>query len=150
MLQAAGRVDLPVKLLLAGLTVKVVLNYVLTGIPEINVLGAGIGTLVCYAFITAAAVVFLCRVTHVIPNFMSAFIKPLFASLFCAAAAYAVQSLAVRVISDKIATCAAIIVACVVYVIALFCLRAICRDDVIMLPKGKRIVKMLENHKLID
>lgn len=150
MLQAAGRVDLPVKLLLAGLTVKVVLNYVLTGIPEINVLGAGIGTLVCYAFITAAAVVFLCRVTHVIPNFMSAFVKPLFASLFCAAAAYAVQSLAVRVIPDKIATCAAIIVACVVYIIALFCLRAICRDDVIMLPKGKRIVKMLENHKLID
>lgn len=149
MLQAAGRVDLPVKLLLAGLTIKALLNYFLTGIPEINVLGAAIGTLVCYAFITVAAVVLLCRVTHVIPNFLSAVIKPLLASLFCAAAAYAAQGFAARVMSDQLATCAAILIACAVYVVALFCFRAICREDVIMLPKGQKIVKILEKHHLI-
>lgn len=59
MLQAVGRVDLPVKLLCVGLGLKIGLNYVLTGIPEINILGAGIGTLVCYVFITISACYFL-------------------------------------------------------------------------------------------
>ena len=53
MLQAVGRVDLPVKLLVVGLVIKVTLNYTLCGIPEINILGAGTGTVVCYAFGTA-------------------------------------------------------------------------------------------------
>ena len=69
MLQAVGRVDLPVKLLCVGLGLKIGLNYVLTGIPEINILGAGIGTLVCYVFITISACYFLCKETKIHLNF---------------------------------------------------------------------------------
>ena len=52
MLQAVGRVDLPVKLLSVGVIIKIILNYTLVGIPAINIQGAGVGTLVCYVFIT--------------------------------------------------------------------------------------------------
>ena len=149
MLQAVGRVDLPVKLLFVGLTMKVVLNYVLAGIPEINVLGAGIGTLVCYAFITVFAVIFLCKITHIVPNFMSVLIKPLLASALCAVAAYTVQSLVGRVIPNKLATCVAIAVAGFVYASSLLCMKAISRDDVVMLPKGRKIAKALEKHNWI-
>ncbi|HEX3038310.1 MAG TPA: polysaccharide biosynthesis protein [Oscillospiraceae bacterium] len=149
MLQAVGRVDLPVKLLFVGLTIKVVLNYILAGIPKINVLGAGIGTLVCYALITVFSLIFLCRITKIIPNFTSVILKPLFASALCGVAAYMAQSLAVRVIPDKLATCAAIVIAGFVYLISLLCLRAISRDDVIMLPKGQKIAKILEKHNWI-
>lgn len=146
MLQAVGRVDLPVKLLIIGLVIKVVLNYILAGIPEINVLGAGVGTLVCYALITVFAIIFLCRETHVVPNFMSVFIKPLLASGLCVIAAYVVQILAAKFISDKLATCIAIVVAGVIYVIALLCIKAINRDDVLMLPKGQKIARIFESH----
>lgn len=149
MLQAVGRVDLPVKLLCIGLTLKVVLNYVLSGIPEINVLGAGTGTLVCYAFTTIFAIIFLCKETHIVPNFVSVFIKPLLASGFCAIAAYLVQSLAEKFISGKIATCFALIAAGAVYSIALLCLKAITYDDILMLPKGQKIAKILEKHNWI-
>ena len=71
MLQAVGRVDLPVKLLCVGLGLKIGLNYVLTGIPEINILGAGIGTLVCYVFITISACYFLCKETKIHLKFHS-------------------------------------------------------------------------------
>lgn len=37
MLQAVGRVDLPVKLMAIGVAVKIITNYVLVGIPEINI-----------------------------------------------------------------------------------------------------------------
>ena len=75
MLQAVGRVDLPVKLLCVGLGLKIGLNYVLTGIPEINILGAGIGTLVCYVFITISAYYFLCKETKIHLKVHSVFYK---------------------------------------------------------------------------
>ena len=65
MLQAVGRVDLPIKLLSVGLIIKVVLNYFLVGIPEINVMGAGIGTLVCYLFLTVFGLVLLLSLIHI-------------------------------------------------------------------------------------
>lgn len=149
MLQAVGRLDLPVKLLLIGLTIKVVLNYILSAIPQINVLGAGVGTLVCYVFVTVIALYLLCKETHIVPNFMSVLIKPLFASGFCAVAAYFSQLLFCKFMPDRIATCVAIVIGSIVYVIALLCVKAISHDDVSMLPMGQKISKVLEKHNWI-
>lgn len=149
MLQAIGRVDLPVKLLSVGLVIKIVLNYTLVGIPEINIQGAGVGTLVCYAFITVAALYYLCREAKIVPNFVSIFIKPFIAALFCVAAAYASQGLLSMVIPSKFATLACIVVAVVIYVIALLLLKAITKEDILMLPKGQKIAKLLEKRKWI-
>ena len=52
MLQAVGRADLPVKLLLLAMAVKLGANWVLCGIPEVNILGAGVGTCLCYLVLT--------------------------------------------------------------------------------------------------
>lgn len=150
MLQAIGRVDLPVKLLSVGVIIKVVLNYTMVGIPEINIQGAGVGTLVCYVFITAAALYFLCREAHIVPNFVSIFIKPLIAAGLCATTAYVTNSLLGRILSSaKLCTLIALVAAVLVYVIALFALKAITKDDVLMLPKGQKIAKILEKHRWI-
>lgn len=144
MLQAVGRVDLPVKLLAVGLTIKVTLNYVLVGIPQINVLGAGAGTLVCYLFLTVAALFCLCRQTRIVPDFGSIFGKPLVASVLCCAAAWSASGL--LPFSQNLSTVCAVGVAVLVYAVSLLCLRAICRDDLLMLPNGQKIVKILEKH----
>lgn len=149
MLQAVGRVDLPVKLLAAGLLIKLVLNYTLVGIPEINVMGAGTGTLVCYLFITVFSLYFLCRETKVTPNFVVIFLKPLLASLLCVGAAYLVQKTAAMVISARLATVLAIAVAGVVYVVCMLWFKALHKSDIIMLPKGQKIAKILEKHHWI-
>ena len=149
MLQAVGRVDLPVKLLGVGLTIKLLLNYFLVGIPRINVLGAGAGTLACYLFITVFALFFLCRQTRIVPDFVSIFLKPLAASAFCTTAAWAFFGLASRVLPERAATGIAVLIAVLVYTVALFCLRAICRDDILMLPNGQKIIKILEKRHWI-
>lgn len=149
MLQAIGRVDLPVKLLTIGLAIKILLNYTLVGIPDVNIQGASAGTLICYAFVTVASLFFLCRETKVLPNFVSVFLKPLLAGLLCAIAAYATQGLFALVASQTIATVAAICFAVVVYVVALVAFRAINKDDVLMLPKGSKILKLLEKRNWI-
>ncbi len=150
MLQAIGRVDLPVKLMSIGVIIKIVLNYTMVGIPEINIQGAGTGTLVCYAFISISALYFLCKETRILPNFISVFIKPLIASGLCAASAYVSYSLLSKfVFGGRISTIISLCIAVLVYVIALFCLRAITKDDVMMLPKGQKIAKILEKHRWI-
>ena len=48
-LQGCGKQRIPMYTLLAGVTCKVALNYTLIGIPSINIHGAPIASLVCYA-----------------------------------------------------------------------------------------------------
>ncbi len=146
MLQAVGRVDLPVKLLCVGLGLKIGLNYVLTGIPEINILGAGIGTLVCYVFITISACYFLCKETKNTLEISLYFYKTghcfhvlLHSGIFFPAFAMS------KIMPDSLATGIAVFIAVFIYIASLLCLKALCKDDVLMLPKGQKLVKYLKN-----
>lgn len=56
MLQAVGKADLPVKLMLAGVAVKLTGNLLLIPIPEINISGAALSTTLCYAVIFILAI----------------------------------------------------------------------------------------------
>lgn len=149
MLQAVGRVDLPVKLLTIGVIIKVLLNYSLVGIPEINIQGASVGTLVCYLFVCLMALYYLCVETKIRPDFKSIIIKPLISSGCCAIAAYASQGLLSRIVSYKIATILSIIIAVVVYIATLLLTKTLNRDDFKMLPKGDKILMLLEKYNLV-
>ena len=149
MLQAVGRMDVPLKLYSAGMVIKIVVNYILVGIPEINIQGANVGSIVCYGFVTITALFILCRQTKIVPDFVSILIKPLIASVICGAAAYFSQALFDLVFIQKVATLLSVVVAILVYFAALLIFRAIKREDVLQMPKGEKIVKVLENRKLI-
>lgn len=149
MLQAVGRVDLPVKLLAVGLVLKVGVDYFLSGIPQINILGSGAGTLLCYLVITSFGIFFLCRVTKIKPSFLSAFLKPAVASLICCAVSYVSQILLALFLPDRVATMIALFIAVIVYIIALLFCKGISKTDVLMLPKGQKIAKILEKHNWI-
>lgn len=58
-LQAFGKVNLPLISLCVGAVVKCVLNFVLVGIPEINILGAPIATCACYVVMITMNLIFL-------------------------------------------------------------------------------------------
>jgi stage V sporulation protein B len=48
-LQGLGKTYLPVSHMFTGLVIKVVINYLLTAIPSINILGPALGTIVAFA-----------------------------------------------------------------------------------------------------
>lgn len=148
-LQAVGRADIPLKVLAIGVTIKVVLNYVLVGIPEINIQGAGVGTLVCYLFVCFAALVSLRREIKTPIKWSNVFIRPIICSLFCAVAAYSSHGLLVHVLPYKISTIIAILISMLVYALALLLTQTITASDLYMIPKCKKIVKTLENCKLL-
>ncbi len=149
MLQAVGRMDVPLKLFAAGMVMKIVVNYILVGIPEVNIQGANIGSIVCYGFVTVVALYVLCRETRIVPDFVSIFVKPLMASLVCGVAAYFSEIFFDYFFKQRIATILAVLTAIIVYIIALFLFRAIKREDILQMPKGNKIVKILEKRKLI-
>ncbi|MEG2378442.1 MAG: polysaccharide biosynthesis C-terminal domain-containing protein, partial [Clostridia bacterium] len=140
MLQATGHAYLPLKIMAGCSVVKIVLNYVMVAIPEINIRGAALSTLVCYILIMTISVFFLLRVTDIRPNFVSIFIKPLIAALLCAASAFfACRGLDIF-LPGKIATIAGIGVGVVVYLVSLVLIRAISEEDIAMLPHGDKLV----------
>ncbi len=150
MLQAVGRVDVPVKIMVGSLAVKVILNFVLAGIPVINVVGGGIGTLVCYLMQVVLCMLALCYYTKVSISLVSTFVKPAVSSLLCCVTAFLVHALLDLFLPNVIATFVGIAAAGCVYVVALLLLKAIHRSDVVMLPKGEKIAKILEKHGWIE
>lgn len=83
MLQAVGRVDMPLKLMSIAMVVKISLNYTLVGIPTINIQGAAVGSLVAYLFVVVVGLYFLCKETKIVPDFVHVLIKPLIGAVVC-------------------------------------------------------------------
>lgn len=147
-MQAHGKVSLPIYTMLIGGAVKVGINYVLVGNPEINIKGAPIGTLVCYLLI---AVLNLAIVSHLLekrPNYPAIFIKPALAAAVMGAAAWACHGLLSRVLSgsymkESLCTMLAVGIAVVVYLILVIALRMITREDLKMVPHGDKLARLL-------
>ena len=149
MLQAVGRVDLPVKIISVGLVLKIAVNYLLVGVPQINIQGAGIGTLVGYAFILVASMYMLFRETKIVPDLVGTVVKPLIASLFCGGAAMISMCMFRNRLPVLVAIAFSIIFAVVIYALILLILGALDRSDIKLLPGGKKFIKMLETLKVI-
>lgn len=144
MLQAVGHADLPVKIMVVCASIKLATNYILVGIPEINIRGAAIGTLICYILIMTISLFFLFRITKIRPNYKTTFIRPALSALLCAGAAYGVCRLLETHFGNTISTIGGMAVGGVVYLVALILLRAITEDDIRRLPKGEKLAQLYQ------
>lgn len=144
-MQAIGRADLPVKHMIIGSILKLALNIWLVSVPRLNINGAAIATTVCYAFIFFLELIALVKITGMKFRFGTMFFKPMFAALFCAAGAYAANGLCCRVFPQKVSVLIAIVVSAMIYLIVLFSIKGITKSDLLSLPMGKKVLKVLEN-----
>lgn len=87
MLQAVGRADLPVKLMSAGVAVKLAGNLILIPIPSVNVSGAAIATLICYFVIFVLSVILYRKYTGIRIKIFSSLLPSAVSGGLCAAAA---------------------------------------------------------------
>ena len=143
LLQAIGRPAIPVRNIAVGAVIKVVVNYILVGIPQINIKGAAIGTLCCYLYIAVADLICIIKYSKVVPNLFATIIKPLFAAVASGIAAYFSNIGFSYILSgSRLATVLALFVAVIAYVIALAVFRCISEEDLISLPKGEKLVRI--------
>lgn len=148
-LQANGHERKPIYSMLTGAAVKLVSSFILIGIPAVGVYGAPIGTFLCYLTITVINFRFLSKHCGVSPRIILTFVKPFIAAVVCAAAAWGANALISSIFASRFVTLLAILIAVVVYMLVLLLIRGISKEDVLMLPKGHVIYRVLKKCRLI-
>ena len=142
--QAIGRADIPVKLMCAGGIFKITANYILLAVPSVNIKGVPYGTIACYAFIVAGGIWCLRTVANIRIDIAGSFVKPLACGIFCMLAANTSYALLMRAFPSRWNTLLAIAVGGVIYAVFVLFLKIITKNEALMLPNGKKIVKILE------
>lgn len=164
-LQAHGFVSLPVIIMVVGGVVKIITNYNVVIQPTIGIYGAPMGNILCFALCMILDLVVMARVIPRHPKYVQVFAKPLAASALMGLGAWAVHGLASKLFEatgmlmaidpathevlglsrtgNAAATLLAILVAVVIYGALVIALRAITRDDLMLMPKGEKIARVL-------
>lgn len=145
-LQASGYEKYPVYSMLAGGAVKLIVNWVLVGNPDINIVGAPIGTICCYVVMCVMNCVFLHRCMKNPPNYSNVLLRPIISSAVMGVSAWGSYALLTRFASAlpmAISMLISICVAVVVYVLMVAVTKAVTYDDLKLIPKGEKIAQIL-------
>ena len=144
-MQAHGHVNLPVVNMFIGGIIKLIVVFILTGNPHIGILGTPIGSLLCYTSITALNLISIHRVLPEAPAIVKNLLKSVLAAVIMGVLVWAGWfGLKTLGITSNVILCGApIALGAAVYVVAAVKLRAITREDCLLLPKGEKIAKLL-------
>ena len=148
-LQAAGQVDVPVKLMVGGGAIKLALNLLLVGRPQQNILAAPLGTLACYAFILIGSLRALRLGAGLHLPYGRLWIKPAIGGALCALCASTAHGLLSRFLQGRGITVLAIGIGAGFYLIFILLSGALQKEELSVLPQGEKIVKILEKHGMI-
>ena len=150
-LQTYGKEKIPIITVIIGGITKIVMNYILVGNPDINIHGAPISTLCCYAVIVVLNLFFVWKYSPEKPHYMQLFAKPIVASALMGGAAWAVYGFVDRALTtghsvygaNAIATMVGILAGVAVYGVLVIALRILRAEDVKSIPHGAKIIKLL-------
>ncbi len=151
MLQGISKFYIPVMAAVIGAVVKICMNYTLVAIPQINVVGAVIGTIFCYMIASIIDCYFLQKITKLKLDIMGTFIKPLTSSILMGVFVYGSYKLIFVLLSyiisaylsNAIAMIVGILIGVVVYFGSLYKIGGVNRNEIESMPFGGRICRKL-------
>ena len=150
-LQSMGKVSIPVRNTFIGGAVKLIANYILVGIPAIGIHGAPIGTILCQGSIAVLNLIAIrrCGIKFSLRRcFLLTGLSAVVMGVFVALANPAVAALLGSTgMTGMLGTFGVIGLAAVLYFLMLVVLRALPYEDVLMLPKGAKLAKLLKMEK---
>lgn len=143
-LQGVSRQTIPVRNLVIGVVCKIVITYILTGIPGINVKGAAIGTVTAYAVAATLNILAVKKYTGTPLNIGVTFIRPLISSAAMGVIVIVGYKLIFGILgSNSLATLISVAIGVVVYGVMIFATKSITVEEVSQLPKGDKIAKIV-------
>ena len=149
-LQAYGMERKPIISMFLGAAVKTLFSYLLIGIPEINIYGAPISTLICTATVVGINLYYIRRATGELDSAIALFIRPtLAASLSIGAVGVIYYFAAAWIGKSFLLTLASIGFAVIAYGVSSLKMKAIVSEDIMLLPMGDKIEKLLRKVKLL-
>ncbi|MBD5143650.1 MAG: hypothetical protein HDT22_08615 [Ruminococcus sp.] len=118
LLQAIGKENLPVKIMLSGIIIKLACNLIL--IPKFCTIGASVSTSLCYAVIFILAIICLEKQFDKSLHIIKPLLAQLWGGILCAGGAWVCYDRLSAHIHDKIAFLVAILCAVLIYLLVLF------------------------------
>ena len=144
-LQGVGKQMIPVRNLLIGVTVKIIVTWFLTAIPAINILGAATGTVCAYIIASLLDLYAVKKYTGTTFSFKNIMVKPFISCAVMGIGTWGSYHLFYNLLDgSRLATVIAIMIAVIIYVIMIFVTKTITREEVAKLPKGDKLVKILD------
>ena len=143
MIHAVGEVYKPILNMAIGTVIRIIIVYILCGMPQVAAMGSAVATLVSYYIIIVLNMHTLHKLLPQTPDVLKMALRPVAASGIMAAVSYPVYWLLTLWVSPKVAVLPAIFAAILAYAAAGILTKVITKDDVVHLPKGGKIAKLL-------
>ena len=142
-LQSFGRATRPVIDMAVGGVVKIVLSYVLIGIPQVAAMGSAISTVVSYVVMVVLNVFAIRSSLPKMDSVVKTALPLVLASAVMGAVSYGAYWLLTWVVSPRVAVIPAILVAILVYALCAVLFKGVGYEDVAALPKGHTLARLL-------
>ena len=145
-MQAHGHATRPVINMLIGGVLKLAAVFMLTGNPNIGIVGTPVGTLLCYLAISVLNIysirTLLDHPPAILKNLVRTFLAALIMGIFVFASFTGLKTIG---ITSRLILCGApIAVGVLAYAIAAVKIKVVTREDCLLLPKGEKIAKLLK------
>ena len=145
MMQAHGHAVVPVINMFISGFLRLIVVYILTGNPNIGIVGTPIGAMLCFLCITILNVVSMRRVLENPPAIVKNLLRPFLAAAIMGVLVYGTRlGLTTLGISSRLILVGIpMAIGVAAYGIGAIGLKAITKSDCMLLPKGEKIAKIL-------
>ena len=145
-MQAHGHASRPVTNMLIGGILKLAAVFILTGNPNIGIVGTPVGTLLCYLAISVLNIFsirsLLPHPPAIVKNLIRTFLAAVIMGIFVFLSFTGLKTVG---ISSRLILCGLpIAVGVVAYALAAVKIKVVTREDCLLLPKGEKIAKLLK------
>lgn len=147
-LQGMGSVMIPVRNFAVGAVIKVIVTFILMRIPEINIIGAPIGTTVCYAVAAVLNIIYLKGKIKKPVGFVNISLRSMAATVVMGVFTYFSYMWISSRFSNTISTSVSILISIVIYVLFTFAFRSVRPEDMQFMPGGAKIDYILRRLKI--
>jgi stage V sporulation protein B len=141
-LQGLGKTYVPVINLFIGIGVKIAVSLIFIRMPEVNIQGAFIGTVACYAVAAVLDVACVVHYTRMRIKVMDNFIKPLLAAGTMSLIVHFIMPDGPTQSYPRLITLATVALAIVLYIVFIFLFGALNETDLKYIPGGRKLAKL--------
>jgi stage V sporulation protein B len=143
-LQGVGKQGIPVRNLMLGIVLKIVITWILTGIPSVNIQGAAIGTVVAFATAGILNLYAVRKYTGTEIGMWKTFGRPFVAAAIMGLTSKGIyELLRLWIDSNTLPALAAVLIGVILYGVMILVTKTISRDEVGRLPKGDKLLRII-------
>ena len=142
-IQGMGKPNVPVFNLFIGFVLKVASLLALMNIPQINIQGAAVSTVVCYAFAGIADTIYVIRRAKLRLGLVDVLLKPVLSSGVMGFVVFMIYSFMQEMEHQALPTLAAVAVGVFAYGVMAIYFRFFTREELAYIPGGQRIRKLM-------